>query len=455
MHQQISVTAPENNHFWDSLLSSLSSEFGELTYKNWFSHLSFLDIDEGVLYLSAPTRFISEWIETNYGRYIVSHASKFGVNVSRVDIKVIPSNNPRPVASVSSAAQEQVSSEKCDIFDFNIDPRFTFENFVVGASNKVAASAAKMIAEKGQIPGSSNILYIHSPVGFGKTHLLQATTSYIKQHSPNKRVAYLSAEKFLHMYLKSLRNNELVSFKEKMKSCDVLLIDDIQFICGKNATQQEFGNLLSALIESNKTVVISADVNPFALNLDNRSKSRLVGGLVVEIQESPYELRLEILKSKAKAMDMDVSEDVLHFIASNIASSNRELEGAFSRIVTYSSFEGTPPSLEMAQTLLNAHVAANKTEISIQDIVSKVAQYFDITDSDVKSKSRAAKFTIPRQICAYLSKTLTTNSLVDIGFALGKRDHASVIYYIKQIEKRIAEDSKLQSQVLEIRNSIK
>lgn len=453
MHQHIELHTPDTSGFWEQLLSSLLSEFGELTFRNWFSHLRFVNIEETTLTLSAPTKFIGEWIETNYSRAILANSSKCGVALERVNFLIIPNapstNSTTPTQQASQSTQTQ--AEKCDIFDFTIDPRFTFDNFVVGACNKVAASASKMIAEQGKIMGASNILYIHSPVGFGKTHLLQAVTSHVQKNSPQKKIAYLSAEKFLHIYIKSLRNNDLVSFKEKIKSCDILLIDDLQFICGKAATQQEFGNLLSALIESNKTVVISADVNPFALNLDTRSKSRLVGGLVVEIQPSPYELRLEILKSKAREMDANVSEDVLHFVATNITSSNRELEGAFSRIVTYASFEGTSPSLEMAQSLLNAHVAANRTEISVTDVISKVAKYFDIAESDITSKSRAAKFTIPRQVCACLAKSLTTNSLVDIGFALGKRDHASVIYYVKQIEKKIESDKQLSSQLNEIK----
>ncbi len=442
---------------WESLTAALKNEFGELIYRNWLGHLRFKGLEDSKLTLAAPTRFICEWIETNYLGALLKLCGKLGLNIDSiklmVDSAIVQTTNAN-LTVIEEKLEGAVAREaSCDIFDFNLDPRFSFDSFVMGNSNKVAYSAARAVAEN-KMANGYNILYIHGVVGQGKTHLLQSIASYVRQEG-RRKITYLSAEKFMHLYLKYLRANDLIGFKEKIKSCDVLLVDDLQFICGKASTQQEFSNLLSALTEANRMVVISSDVNPFSLQLDARSKSRLVGGLVVEIERSNYELRLDILKSKAASSEVNVSEEVLEFIAHNIATSNRELEGALNKLIAYASFEGSEINMVAAQNLLKANLDAVQAKIDIDRIITEVAKYFSIDASDIISKSRAAKFVLPRQICAYLAKILTTKSLQDIGHSLGKRDHASVIYYIKQIEKKLAIDTELNRQTKELESLIR
>lgn len=433
---------------WQATQAALQQEFGELTYRNWLSHLKLKMFENNTLTLSAPTKFIGEWIETNYLHVVEKLCSRIGFAFESIQIVIDPTTTPTANLNTDvSALTSKVEEAPCDIFDFNLEPRFVFDNFIVGSSNKVAYSAAKAVAEN-KLGSTSSILYIHGQVGQGKTHLLQAIASYIKATDKSRKIAYLSAEKFMHMFLKYLRANDLIGFKEKIKSCDVFLVDDLQFICGKAATQQEFSNLLSSLSEANRMVVISSDSNPFGLQLDARSKSRLVGGLVVEITQSDYDLRLKLLQSKATGIS--VGEDVLTFIAQNIATSNRELEGALNKLIAYASFEGTEITLESASNLLKANLDAVVTKIDVDRIINVVASYFSVEPQDITSKSRAAKFTIPRQICAALAKSLTTKSLLDIGQSLGKRDHACVIYYIKQLEKKRSTNIELDKQVREL-----
>lgn len=437
--------------FWNAMTSALQKEFGELTYRNWLSHLKFKVFENNTLTLSAPTKFIREWIETNYLHIISKLCANLGFVVEAVQIVVDPTTIPAANINTEPAAIK-ADEAQCDIFDFNLEPRFVFDNFIVGSSNKVAYSAAKAVAEN-KLGPTTNILYIHGSVGQGKTHLLQSIASHIKATDATRKLAYLSAEKFMHMYLKYLRANDLIGFKEKIKSCDVFLVDDLQFICGKPATQQEFSNLLSSLSEANRMVIISSDSNPFSLQLDARSKSRLVGGLVVEITQSDYDLRLALLKSKA--IGIDVGDDVLEFIAQNIATSNRELEGALNKLIAYASFEDTKITMESAISLLRTNLDAVSVKIDVERIIKVVADYFSITPIEITSKSRAAKFTIPRQICAALAKSLTTKSLLDIGQSLGKRDHASVIYYIKQLDKKRANNAELDKQVRELETLVR
>ncbi len=443
-------SANNTQNIWSSIETALKQEFGDLTYRNWLSHLKFKFFENNTLTLSAPTKFIGEWIETNYLHIISKLCTHLGLVFESIQIVIEPASVSAANSNTSlnsNSVTAKLDDSQCDIFDFNLEPRFIFDNFIVGSSNKVAYSAAKAVAEN-KFGSTANILYIHGNVGQGKTHILQSIASYIKANDKTRKLAYLSAEKFMHMFLKYLRANDLIGFKEKIKSCDVFLVDDLQFICGKAATQQEFSNLLSSLSEANRTVVISSDSTPFALQLDARSKSRLIGGLVVEITQSDYNFRLELLRSKA--VGIKIGDDVLEFIAHNIAASNREIEGALNKLIAYSSFEDSEITLESASNLLKANLDAVVIKVDINRIIDVVAIYFGIDVESIKSKSRNAKFTIPRQICAALAKSLTTKSLADIGHALGGRDHASVIYYIKQLEKKRLSSPSLDKQIGEL-----
>ena len=432
---------------WTKLLDELHEEFGEAVFKGWFVHLTFQELKDDTIVITAPSRFIKEWIANNYLKYISKKVSEINPTITYVDLRVKPTRSKisGPKCVINDNYEKIIEDEhKCDILSSHLNPRFTFENFVVGTSNKIAHGAAKSVAEHKKLPGDNNILYLHSSVGLGKTHLLQAITSYMREHKPKAKVAYLSAEKFMHLYIKSVKNNDVVTFKEKLRSADVLLVDDLQFICGKTGTQQEFTNIMNSLTDSNKIVVISSDVSPFNLNIDPRSKSRIAGGLVVEIKNSDYDLRLSILKNKVAQMEeANVSDDVLKLIADKISSSNRELEGALNKIITHATLSGETVSVELATNLIHDNISAHEREISIEQIIEFVSAEYGIKSSEMLSKSRAAKFVLPRQIAAYLAKQLTKKSLQEIGQKLGNRDHATVIYSVSKLETLLQTDKEL------------
>lgn len=439
---------------WKAISQQLLHEFGEPIYKSWLLHIKPTELKDGVLTVTVPSNFISEWIKTNYFNDITNIVSSINPLIKQLDIQVRATTN----LSTASANDLPVAPEKidfdnkptCEITSSLLDPKFIFNNFVVGNANKVAFSAAKAIAEESNAIIANNILYIQAPVGMGKTHLIQAIASHIKQNSPNKKIAYLSAEKFMHLYVKAIKNNELVDFKEKLRSVELFLLDDLQFICGKTSTQQEFINTFNALTEANKKVVLSSDHSPYALNLDQRSISRLAGGLVVEIKPSDYDLRKQILYSKSTLYNVPVPDKVIELLAEKITSSNRELEGSLNKLITYCTLEETEITLEAANNILKDNIEAHINDITVEEIIERVAKFYNIKISDITSKSRAAKFAKPRQVAAYLAKKLTTKSLQDIGFKLGNRNHATILYSVRKLEESLKTDLKLASEIQNI-----
>lgn len=436
---------------WGEALEHLRQEFGDATFKSWFSHLTYQEFKDGVLTITAPSKFIREWMITNYMKSINKFVLLSNPQVRKVDLRVKPNRAKIPCITNDNADENLGSiDENCDIFASKLDPRFTFNNFVSDASNKLAYAAAKAIAEGKKLPTDSNILYIHSSVGMGKTHLIQSIASYIRENYKRKKVAYLSAEKFTHLYVKAIRSNDVVTFKEKLRSADVLLLDDLQFICGKNSTQQEFINIFNALTESNRKVVVTCDVSPYSLNLDARSKSRLTGALVAEVKHADYDLRVEVLKSKAKVLGVAVPERVIELIAKNITSSLREVEGALNKVITHASLVEAEITVESVQEILRDNLQAHEQKLSVEQIIEVVSRFYDVKISDIISKSRAAKFVTPRQVSAFLAKQLTTRSLQEIGHKLGGRDHATVIYSIKKLEDRTAADKAVANDIARI-----
>ena len=431
------------SELWKRVLELLLEEYGAAVFKSWFSHIKFQEIKTSELILTVPNRFIREWIGNNYLKTIQEFVTAVKPQISKIDLKIKPNRAkiaPKCITNDNFEDTAATTTDKCDIFSYVLDPRFTFDSFIVGAPNKIALAAAKAVAESSPEFNDSNTLFIKSPVGMGKTHLMQAIASHIKENDPAKKVVYLSADKFIYFYIKSVKNNSLIEFKEKLRSADVLLLDDLQFICGKTGTQQEFLNTFTALSESNRKVVVTCDVSPYSLNLDKRSISKLAGGLVIGIKPSDKELRMEILKAKASSYGVIIPEEVLNLIANNIISSNRELEGALNKLITHCSLEGSEIDIKAAREILKDNFSANDQTVTVERIMLAVAEYYNVKVDDITSKSRAARFVIPRQVSAYLSKQLTKVSLQDIGFKLGGRDHATVIYSIKKLEDRLASE---------------
>lgn len=440
---------------WNQTLDLLRLEYGDAIFRSWFLHLKFEEIKDGVVIITVPTKFIREWVINNYIPTIKENLIKYDPTVRRVEIKVrlhrqkLLTQQPSNDDFTPSLKNE----DKCNIFDFTLDSRLTFENFVVGASNKIAASVAKTLADNKHTI-DHNILYVQSSVGMGKTHLLQAIASHIKTTTPNRKVAFLSAEKFMHLYIRSIRDNDSITFKEKLRTAEILIIDDLQFICGKNSTEQELLNTVTALTESNKKVVLSCDTSPYNLNLDMRAKSRLAGGLVVNIATPDYTLRLEILKSKITQLNTSISDDILELIATNITSSVRELEGAINKLVSYCNITNKVITLQVAEEILRDNIAAHNQQISIDSVLHYVAEAYGVKVIDIQSKRRSARFVLPRQVAAFVAKQVTQYSLQEIGFKLGNKDHATVIYSIKKIEEKMSYDQALTNNISKIISSL-
>lgn len=451
MNAIILTRQPED--IWTAVLDKIKEHMGVAVFNTWFNNLSFKEINGDTITISAPSRFIREWVLTNYYNKLKELASAEDPSIKRIDLKVVSQKVSYKPQSVSFSSSDSSVDSYSDAFSSMFDKRFTFENFVVDDTNKFAYAATKAIAEY----GLSNtivrsVLYITAPVGMGKTHLLQSIAQQMSLNSDQAKFAYMSAEKFMHQYIKAVKANELYQFKESLRALDVLLFDDIQFICGKAGTQQEFANTLNAMIEAGKIVVASSDRSPYDLDLDARTTSRLTGGLVVEIKKPSIDLRKKILASKIEKINAAIPDDVVDFIANSVSSSIRELEAALNKVVASSSLIGHSIDITFTKEVLKECLLAHETSISIDKIVEVVSDFYNISKADIISKSRSGKVVYPRQMVSFLAKQLTDKSLKEIGNLIGKRDHATVIYSIKKLEDRIAVDSVAAMEVSKLKS---
>ena len=382
----------------------------------------------GQLVLSAPTRFIKEWIITHYSNQIKSKWRSCDDTIIAVDIVVASANtasiimpeieNESPTNQASFINQFKPESQEDlyissannndHIFGLNIDKRYNFDNFVVGPSNQLAHAAARSVAESNATQAELNPLFLYGGVGLGKTHLMHSIAWHLKTNNPNRKVVYMSAEKFMYQFVRALRNKDIMSFKEQFRSVDLLMIDDVQFICGKDSTQEEFFHTFNALIDNNRQMVISCDRSPSDLeNIEERIKSRLGWGLVVDVHSTTYELRLGILQSKLEQMRVQIPQNVIEFLAAKITSNVRELEGALNKVVAHTNLMNRAVTLDSVQEILQDLLRSNEKIVTIDEIQRRVAERYNIRFSDMSSAKRLRSVARPRQIAMYLSKTLT------------------------------------------------
>ena len=449
---------------WDRTLSVLRAELGEATFRSWFKHIEFGELTEKKLVLYVPTKFMKDWIHTHYSDRILTILKNDNIPVSSIFFELQkfkttkePLNNNLEKTTTSSKPSIHTKYSSDESGDHNsmlgapLDSNLSFDNFVVGGSNELAYAAAKRITEVERV--SFNPLFLYGGVGLGKTHLMHAMALEIKRNWPERKVLYLSAEKFMYQFIKALRFKDTMSFKQQFRSVDVLMVDDIQFIAGKDSTQEEFFHTFNTLIDHNHQVVISADRSPVDLDgIEERIRSRLGWGLVTDIHASDYELRLGVLQTKAKKHVEDnpeiiIKDNILEFLAQRIDSNIRVLEGALNRVIAYSSFVNKPLTIEMAQEVLKDLIRASQRKITIDDIQRKVADYYNIRLSDLLSARRSRTIARPRQVAMYLSKILTTRSLPEIGRKFGGRDHTTVIHAVKRIESLQDSDNAIQEEV--------
>lgn len=441
---------------WKDVYKALRGEFGEAVFRSWLKPLTLQACYHGTLEVSVPTRFMKDWIGTHYSKRMLEMCIEKDANIKRLEIVVVQG---AIFSDESDSDKNKKSNEnkapKADQFEIAspLDERFTFDSFVVGKPNALAHAAARRVVESATVP--FNPLFIYGGVGLGKTHLMHAIARTIGDQSPEKQVMYLSAEKFMYQFVKALRSNETMAFKEFFRSVDVLMIDDIQFIAGKESTQEEFFHTFNALVDQNKQIIISADKAPSDLTgLDERLRSRLAWGLVADIQPSTYDLRLGIVKAKREQLQVEMPDAVLEFLALKVTSNIRELEGALNRIVAHAEVSKNPITLESTQEVLQDLLRSHDRRITIDEIQRKVAEHFNIRLSDMHSARRARQVARPRQVAMYLAKQLTARSLPEIGRKFGGRDHTTVMHAVRKIEELSGEDPSFAQDVELIRRGL-
>ena len=439
---------------WARIRSRLRAEYGEAAYRSWLKPLTLSGTSDEVVQLTVPTRFMRDWVEAQYGERLLSLWAGENASIKNVDILLEGSAAAQLVESQAATMQAAVTESRQTDISAPLDPRFTFDNFIVGKPNELAFAAARRVAEAATVP--FNPLFLYGGVGLGKTHLLHAIAWHIRKRTPERRVVYLSAEKFMYQFIRALRYKDTVAFKEQFRSVDVLMIDDVQFIAGKDNTQEEFFHTFNALVDQNHQVIISADKSPNDLEgMEDRMKSRLGWGLVADIHPTTYELRLGILQVKAEQLEAEIPPKVMEFLAHKITSNVRELEGALNRIVAYANLVGRSVSLEGTQEVLHDILRANDRRVTIEEIQKRVAEHYNIRQSEMYSSRRARAVARPRQVAMYLSKQLTSRSLPEIGRKFGGRDHTTVMHAVRKIEElrvtdnSFAEDIELLRRMLE------
>lgn len=436
---------------WDQVLKIIKKQLNTATYKAWFENTKPVRLEDESLIISAPNSFAKEWLESRYSSLITD--ALFQILGEELSIKVVV-NDVEQLSLTADTTRIKKDDQKSQPSSLN--PKYTFDSFVIGSSNRFAHAAALAVAEA---PSDSyNPLFIYGGVGLGKTHLLQAIAHYVIRHHPSLKVKYVSCEKFTNDFIHSIRDKDKITgFQRRYRGNDVLLVDDIQFLEGKEATQDEFFHTFNTLYEASKQIVISSDRPPKDIaTLEDRLRSRFECGLITDIQPPDLETRIAILDKKAQAVNLSVQNDILEHIASRIQSNIRELEGALIRIIAYSSLTKEPISLAMAEEVLK-DIFPNKAgrPISIQTIQSEVCRYFNISKSQLIGNKRSQSVVYPRQVAMYLARELTDLSLPKIGEDFGGRDHTTVMYANAKISKMISTHREIYNQIQELTNRIK
>lgn len=456
---------------WGQICSQLKTEVGETAFDSWLKPLTLGSFNDGVMNICVPTRFMRNWVITHYSERIHKIWEKKNPDIKSVNFVVQAVNDdakglysptcrsllkkitstPAPTNIYQSGASSIIANttetfSNNDPLSVPLNPQYTFDNFVVGKTNEFAYAAARKVAESRNV--SFNPLFLYSGVGLGKTHLMHAIAWHIKQQDPTRNIVYLSAEKFMYKFVRALRYKDTTAFKEQFRSVDVLMVDDVQFMGGKDTTQEEFFYTFNSLIEEGRQIIISADKSPADLEgIEARLKSRLGCGLVADIHPTDFDLRMGILQNKAKQLGVEVPTKVCEFLAQKITSNIRELEGALRRVIAHSQLLSDKEiTLDMTQDVLKDMLRSYDRRTTIDEIQKKVAEHFNISVKEMQSSRRARTVARPRQIAMYLAKQLTSRSLPEIGRKFD-RDHTTVMHAVRKVEELILEDKSLAEDV--------
>ena len=449
-----------SNIDWTLIQNDMKLKLGKDIYESWLKKINFVEEFNNYILLSVPTRFIRDWITSRYLDQILQIIKNFKKEIIRVEFKIIEENIKKENKDNGNFKvlenNENVSFIKDTYLQYNrIDPNKSFQNFITGSSNKLAYEASLKVSESS---AQYNPLYIYGGVGMGKTHLLNSIGIELKK---DKKVMFISAERFMYQFVKSIKANEMVKFKDYFRNTDILLIDDIQFMNGKEAMQEEFFHTFNALIDKGSQIVITADRAPNKLSrIQERIKSRFSGGLVVDIQNADYDLRFKIIKSKTNELmllngnSIKMSDEILKFICTEIRSNIREVVGALNRIISFSRIYNKVPSLAETKVILKDLLNMSENKVTIDLIQTIVCKFFKISKNEMLSARRSRYLVRPRQTAIYLAKVLTSKSLPEIGRSFSNRDHTTVIHSVKTIEKLKCEDKELSLNIDNLKNKI-
>ena len=444
---------------WSSIQSELKSKLGIEVYESWIKKIKLAEEFNNYILLTVPTRFIRDWITSRYLDQILQTIKKHKKEIIRIELKVMENRDVKnqKLANLDHENnKEKVSFIKESHLQYNrIDPNKRFENFLIGSSNKIAFEASLKVSEN---ISHYNPLYLYGGVGLGKTHLLN---SIGHEMNKNKKVMFISAERFMYQFVKSIKSNDMVKFKEYFRNTDVLIIDDIQFMNGKEAMQEEFFHTFNALLDKNSQIIVSADRPPNKLlRIQERIKSRFSGGLVVDIQKPEFDLRKKILNHKIKELTnlysdkLNISDEILNFISSKITTNVRELVGAINRIVSFSRIYNKMPSLPETKVVLKDLLNLTENNVTIESIQTIVCKFFKISKNEMLSSRRSRYLVRPRQTAIYLTKILTTKSLPEIGREFSNRDHTTIIHSVKTIEKLKEKSPDMNNNINKLKNII-
>jgi chromosomal replication initiator protein len=433
---------------WQETLEKLKTELSKPSFETWFSSTRLHLIDGDTIVISVPNEFAKDWLESRYAPLVRSSIQSIighSINLSFI----VPSSEDSNVEVLVSHPVTRKTIQKNDNYPNYLNSKYTFDTFVIGNSNRFAHAAALAVAES---PAKSyNPLFIYGGVGLGKTHLMHAIGHHIFERSPNTKILYVTSEKFTNQLIDSIRDENSIEFRNQYRNVDVLLIDDIQFLAGKERTQEEFFHTFNALHEANKQIIISSDRTPKEIpTLEDRLRSRFEWGLITDIQAPDLETRIAILRKKAMLENLQVPNEVMLYIADKIHSNIRELEGALIRVMAYASLGMLPITTEVAVEALKDILPTNQKQITIEIIQQSVAKYFNISPNEFKAKKRTRAVSFPRQIAMYLSRQLTDSSLPKIGEEFGGRDHTTVMHAYDKITQAIQDDPLLEKKINEI-----
>ena len=445
---------------WNLIQVEMKNKLGLDIYESWLKKISFVEEFNNYILLSVPTRFIRDWITSRYLDQILQSVKNYKKELVRIEFKIVEKSNDESQEYEqfkSSENKENVSFIKDSFLQYNrIDPNKRFDNFITGSSNKLAFEASLKVSENNMT--NYNPLYIYGGVGMGKTHLLNSIGHELKK---TNKVMFISAERFMYQFIKSIKANDMVKFKEYFRNTDALLIDDIQFMTGKEVMQEEFFHTFNALLDKGSKIVISADRAPNKLSrIQERIKSRFSGGLVVDIQKPDYDLRKRLVEKKVEELNtlypdqVKISEEIQNFISTEITTSVRELVGAINRTISFSRIYKKLPNLTETKIVLKDLLNITENKVTINLIQTLVCRFFKISKNEMLSSRRSRYLVRPRQTAIYLTKILTSKSLPEIGREFSNRDHTTIIHSVKTIEKLKEKDSEMVDNINKLKNQI-